>query len=342
MGSMLGVRALGNRVVQVDEFQIPAPSAGDVRIKILGAGVCGSDLRPYRSKPEDLGERRKIILGHEPAGLVDALGQGARGLAVGDRVVVYHAAGCGHCRECKAFRPQYCASCRLFGLTDNGSDAEYMLAPAHHCHVLPDEVSFEDAALASCIAGTGWSALRQQEVTAADTVAVYGLGPLGLATALLAKALGARVVGTEPSGPRRELAKEIGVDVVIDPVEGGAVEAVRAAAGGAVSKAVEASGNATSRTNAIELAAPHGSIVMVGIGAKNIEVDAEALIGRQLRLIGSWTLEPDEMEALLDFMGERDLSFDPIITHRFPLSEAQQAFDTADSRGTGRVMFSFD
>lgn len=339
---MIGVRVLGDHRVSVDEFPVPEPPLGDVRIKIRGAGVCGSDLFHFRSTPEQIGERNKLVTGHEPAGVVDAVGDGVEGLEVGDRVAVYHVAACGHCRECKRLRPQYCGNSRIMGLTVNGSDAEYMLAPAHHCHRLPDNISFEDGALAACIGGTAWSALRQQNVSATDTVGIYGLGPVGLAAVLLAKSLGARVIGTEPSRPRRELAERLGVDVTIDPTTGDAVEAVLEASDGGLLKAIEVSGNPMSRANAVHQAAPLGSVAYVGVGAPAFEVDAWVLIDRQLKLIGSWIFEPPELDELLAYMSQRNLSFDPFITHRFPLTEAQRAYELADTREVGRVMFTFD
>ena len=98
MATMIGVRVLGNHTVSVDRFPIPDPPLGDVRIKIMGAGVCGSDLFHFRSTPEQIGERNELVTGHEPAGVVDAVGNGVEGLEVGDRVAVYHVAACGHCR----------------------------------------------------------------------------------------------------------------------------------------------------------------------------------------------------------------------------------------------------
>ena len=341
MATMIGVRPLGSRQVSVDEFPIPDPPPGDVRIKIQGAGVCGSDLHVYRRRPEEIPDRLQIILGHEPAGIVDALGEGVTSLETGDRVTVYHHAGCGHCEACQVYRPQYCPEARVPGRTQHGSDAECMLAPALHCHRVPDNVSLEDASLVACIGGTGWSALRQQNVAATDTVAVYGLGPLGLATALLAKALGARVIGTEISAGRRELAGQTGVDVVLDPADGGA-DALLEASGGGVPKAVETSGSESARADSVQAAAPLGSIVYLGVGDPLMGVDPDVLVNRQLRLIGSWVQEPHEMVELLRFMSRREISFAPIITHRFPLREAQAAFATADAGQSGRGMFGFD
>jgi len=272
---------------------------------------------------------------------VAAIGPGVREVAVGDRVAVYHHAGCGTCPQCQAYRIQYCPRLRAFGRTHHGSNAEYMLAPALHCHHVPASVTFEDAALVACIAGTGFSALRQLNVSAPDTVGVYGIGPVGLVTAILAKALGARVVGVEVSAGRRELARRLGVDAVIDPRDvgrggRGRGQPRRAAEGRGVFGASGFPGQRDPAGGAL------GAVVYLGIGGPPFQIDAGMLIGKQLKLIGSWVQEPHEMDELFRFMAERGFGYAPMIAHRYPLRDAQAAFDIAAGRAVGRVMFTFD
>ncbi len=199
--------------------------------------ICGSDLRAiYRehigSGPEAY---RDVIAGHEPSGQIVEAGPGCRRFGVGDRVALYHIAGCGLCADC---RSGYMISCTsplraAYGWQRDGGHAEFMLAEENTCVALPDELSFVDGACVACGFGTAYEAVTRAAVSGRDAVLVTGMGPLGIAAGLLAQALGAwLVVGADVTADRLELARSLGaVDEAVIADEH-AVERVRALTGG--------------------------------------------------------------------------------------------------------------
>jgi threonine dehydrogenase-like Zn-dependent dehydrogenase len=205
----------GNRVVELREVEKPEPGEGQVLLAMRASTICGSDLRAiYR---EHLGEGpeayQDVVGGHEPSGQVVAVGSGVPELAVGDRVVVYHISGCGVCDEC---RKGYQISCtsesrRAYGWQRDGGHADYLLAEHRDLLKLPDNLDYLDGACVACGFGTAYEALCRVDVSGRDRLLVVGLGPVGLAVGLLAKAMGAsEVIGTDPSPERRALAVRLG------------------------------------------------------------------------------------------------------------------------------------
>ena len=182
-------------------------------LEVRASTICGSDLRAiYR---EHLGEGpeayQDVIGGHEPCGVVVAVGDGCVDTLVGDRRVVYHISGCGVCEQCRLGYAIGCLSPRraAYGWQRDGGHAEYLLAEEKDLLHLPDSLSYLDGACVACGFGTAYEPLRRLNVSGADTVLVVGLGPVGLAVGMLAKALGSPlVVGTDPSQSRRDQAAE--------------------------------------------------------------------------------------------------------------------------------------
>src|SRR3954447_24585839 len=199
--------------------------------------ICGSDLRAiYR---EHLGTGAEaycdVVAGHEPCGEIVAVGPGCRRFGVGDRVAIYHIAGCGLCHDCRA---GYMISCTspvraAYGWQRDGGHADRLLAEERTCIPLPDALTFVDGACIACGFGTAYEALTRLAISGRDAVLVTGLGPVGLAAGLLAKHLGAHlVVGAEVRPDRRDLARHLGaVDEAIAP-DDAAADAVRSLTGG--------------------------------------------------------------------------------------------------------------
>src|SRR5579863_5983935 len=221
---MRGVTFLGERKLQLAEFPDPTPGPHDVIVAIKASGMCGSDLKPYRtsggSAALGLGKvSGPVIAGHEPCGVVSAVGSAVdQGMArIGARVMVHHYAGCGTCRHCRTGWTQMCSSgSTVYGITGNGAHAPYMKIPASTLVELPDELSFATGAAISCGTGTAYQALRRTKLAGGDTIAVIGQGPVGLSATQLAVAMGARVIALDVSPERLSRAKEFGADALID------------------------------------------------------------------------------------------------------------------------------
>jgi threonine dehydrogenase-like Zn-dependent dehydrogenase len=310
--------------------------------------ICGSDIRAiYR---EHLGTGAEayqgVIAGHEPSGEVLELGPGTQRLTVGDRVAVYHICGCGQCDECRRGYEIGCHSPlrAAYGWQRDGGHAEFLLAEERSCLLLPTELSYMDGACVACGFGTAYEAVLRAGVSGNDRLFISGLGPVGLAVGMLGRALGAStVVGTDVSPERLALAGELGVFDAALAADDRAVEAARDAAGGAgYEVTIDASGSGPGRVTALELTRDWGRCVFVGEGGRvDFEV-SRVLIHRQLTLHGSWVTSLGHMADLLDRLVRWNVRPERIVTDRFPLVHAAEAYALADSGNAGKVAIVFD
>src|SRR5919109_4822571 len=223
---MRGAVFLGNRKVEIRNFPDPTPGPGEVVIQMKASGMCGSDLKFYRSAPgeaqKSLGfsaDAEPFIGGHEPCGVVAARGPGVseKEAPIGQRVMDHHYAGCGVCKHCRVGWSQLCrAGITVYGVTGHGGHAEYMKVPVRTLVQLPEELSFAEGAAVACGTGTAYGALRRMRIAGGDTLAVFGQGPVGLSATVLGAAMGARVIAIETSPERLNLATQFGADAVID------------------------------------------------------------------------------------------------------------------------------
>jgi threonine dehydrogenase-like Zn-dependent dehydrogenase len=341
-GTMAGVILPGGRAVEWRN--VPIPHAGDrqVVVRIGASSICGSDIRAiYR---EHLGHGpeayQDVIAGHEPSGEIVEVGPECRRLRVGDRVAVYHIAGCGMCEECRRGYMIGCtdASRAAYGWQRDGGHAPYMLADEVTCLPLPDELTFIDGACVACGFGTAYEALLRVAASGRDRLLVTGLGPVGLGVAMLARGLGVRtVVGTDLSASRRDLGLSLGlVDVAVDAADR-PLEAVADASDGGVETAIDASGSAPGRLLTLESVRTRGRVAWVGEGGSVTFDVSPLLIHKQVTVHGSWVTSLDHMAELLDRLVRWNLHPEDVVTARLPLSDAAEGYRLADSGEGGKV-----
>ncbi|MFP4054092.1 MAG: zinc-dependent alcohol dehydrogenase family protein [Phycisphaerae bacterium] len=340
---MTGVYLPGNSTVEFRDVPVPSPGQGQVLLKMKASSICGSDIRAiYR---EHLGTGPEayqgVIAGHEPAGQVEAIGPGCKRLQEGDRVCVYHISGCGLCRDC---REGYMISCSsrhraAYGWQRDGGHAEYMLAEENTCLPLPESLSYVDGALCACGFGTAYEALTRIGVCGSDTVLITGLGPVGLAAAMLARGLGARrIIGTDAQPSRVRLARDRNlVDHAMDAGEA-VLEAVGDLTDGLGCEAtVDCSGSAAARRTALQLTRQWGRCAFVGEGG-DVQFDVSPLlIHKQVTLYGSWVTSLKHLQDLLENLDRWGLRPEDTCTHHLPLSDAAEAYRLADAGECGKV-----
>ncbi|MGD9494828.1 MAG: alcohol dehydrogenase catalytic domain-containing protein [Armatimonadota bacterium] len=338
---MKGVVFTGNRALQVREFPTPVPGRGEALIRIHATGICGSDLHVYRSgsTPEQIG-------GHEPCGTVVELGEDIVRLKVGDRVSVHHHQGCGVCEQCARGET---VRCRLrhhcYGVTRPGSFAHYMTANEANCIPLPEPLSFADGACMACVGATAYAALRRIEARAHQTLAVFGLGPVGLSTVLVGKAMGLRIVGMDVIDERLELAARCGADEVVDAREPDPVARILAFSRTAgidwvegVDCLVETSGATAARELMIPAIRRGGRIAIVGVGGEEKVINPTQIHAKACTIIGSVVFPLGWSWDFVHFMVASGMSFEPMVTHRFALEDAAEALRTADEGHCGKVI----
>jgi threonine dehydrogenase-like Zn-dependent dehydrogenase len=343
--TMRGVTLPGDSTVAHVTLDVPVPGHRQVLLAMRASSICGSDIRAiYR---EHLGRGPEayqgVVAGHEPCGQVVAVGPGCRGLREGDRVVVYHIAGCGVCDQCRAGYLIGCTdpSRAAYGWQRDGGHADYLLAEETSCLPLPDSLTFLDGALVSCGFGTAYEALLRLGVSGRDSLLVTGLGPVGLAAAMLARAMGAGpVVGTDVSADRRRLAVDLGLVDHAVPADGADELAVLQPDG--FTATMDCSGHPAARHLALASTATWGRCAFVGEGGDVAFDVSPLLIHKQVTLHGSWVTSIGHMAELLDQLDRWRLHPDRIVTDTFPLADAAEAYRLADRGSAGKVAIVFE
>jgi threonine dehydrogenase-like Zn-dependent dehydrogenase len=355
---MLGVTFPGDREVAILNFPDPTPDNGEVVIEIKASGLCGSDLHAYRA-PKDLKAFKEaargrpyesmrdhgpLIVGHEPCGVIVAVGPGvtARQARVGQRVMVHHYSGCGTCDQCRTGWPQICegTSPQIYGWTGHGAHAKYMKVAAHTVVTLPDELSFAAGAALSCGSGTSYSALQRMQPNGTHTVVIFGQGPVGLSGTQFAVAMGCTVIAAEINPDRRKLAKQFGADVVLDPSTVNVRDAVRELTHGrGADYSLETSGAPSAAVDAVRCLRLWGTATFVGIGAPVSLNLATDVIFRQVTLLGSYTFSTNILEECARFAADRKVEVDAIFSDRWKLEDAEKAYQLLDAQTAGKGVF---
>jgi 2-desacetyl-2-hydroxyethyl bacteriochlorophyllide A dehydrogenase len=348
---MKGVVFLGERQLELREFPDPEPGPGEVVVEMKASGMCGSDLKFYRASKGGgasslgLGATKPVIAGHEPCGVVAAIGPGVseRQARVGMRVMQHHYRGCGVCPQCSTGWMQLCDEgvAEVYGVTGNGGHARYLKCPARTLVELPDELSFATGAAISCGTGTAWGALHRLGLMGDHTIAIFGQGPVGLSATQLAAAMGARVIALDTSPERLERAREFGADVTIDPKStNDVVKAIREATHGrGAHLALDASSSPQARREAVRSVRTWGRVCYVGEG-DNVTLDvSNDLLRRQVTLIGSWTFSTVGQAECARFVADRKIDVDKLFTHRWKLEQAEEAYKLFDTQTTGKGVF---
>jgi propanol-preferring alcohol dehydrogenase len=334
------VSFLGNREAAVVERPDPVAGPGQVVVRMVRAAICGSDLHRYRHAPGEGGPNPEQTPGHEPVGVVAQVGSGVEGLREGQRVLVYHRVGCGECKYCRTGNTNICTG-KPRGRGWEGSDADYVRCYAQYCRPMPDDLSWDTAVVIACQGGTAYAPLRRVGASGRDAIVVTGLGPVGLCTVALARAMGATVYGVDPMKERRELARRLGAEKVFDPSEHDPAEEVRALTGGGADALIETSGSGAAHAKVGDYIRTEGQVAFVGIGNRQPSMNPVALFWKQPTLFMS-NLYPEWMlPEIIGFVQRRAVPLDRIVTDRVPLAEAPAAFRLADSATTGKIVFTW-
>jgi threonine dehydrogenase-like Zn-dependent dehydrogenase len=284
-----------------------------------------------------------VIAGHEPCGVVAAVGPGVEPSLgrVGDRVMVHHYKGCGVCEHCRVGWSQLCAAgITVYGVTGHGAHAPYMKVPAFTLVPLPAALSFETGAAISCGTGTAYGALRRMNLSGRDTLVVVGQGPVGLSATQLAAEMGARVIALDTSPERLARAKEFGADATIDPRAGDAIAAIKELTRGrGTDLALDTSGSPAGRLAAVRGTRTWGTVCFVGEGdTVTLDVSPD-MLRKQLTIIGSWTFSTTGQADCARFVEERGIAVDRLFTHRWKLDQAAEAYRVFDAQSAGKGVF---
>lgn len=336
---MLAATFPGDSTVALGWHDVPTPGAGQVLLRTAASAICGSDLHTAYRHHLDRGDRTYTgcIGGHEFAGTVEAVGPGVRTLDQGQLVIVYHVAGCGQCTVCRSGYMIHCESPyrRAYGNQRDGGHAPFVLADAVTCIPAPAAFTGMDASLIGCGFGTAFEGLHRVRVDGRDAVLVVGLGPVGLAAAMVARAMGARrVLGAELHEARRAWAQRVGLfDDVFEPAQ---------TPPASCDVAVDASGSPAGRLLALRSLRTWGRCAFIGEGG-DVTFDVSAdLLHKEIMLSGSWVTSVPNMARCADVLASHGLHPEIVVEHRLPLDAADRAYQLAADQTTGKVCLVFD
>ncbi len=345
---MKGIVFKGNREIELMKFPDPTPGPGEVVLEIKASGMCGSDLKFYRAAggASSLGlgssHTGPLIAGHEPCGVVVAIGPDVspKQAQIGQRVMQHHYRGCGACDHCSTGWMQLCIEgvAEVYGATGHGAHAKYMKCPARTLVPLPDALSFSAGAAISCGTGTAWGALQRLTLTADQTIAVFGQGPVGLSATLLASQMGARVIALDVSDERLNRAKAFGAHDLINPLQTpDVVGAIRDLTHGRGAHAsLDASSSPEARAQAVRCVRTWGKACFVGEGdSVTLDVSSD-LLRRQVTLIGSWTFSTIGQAQCAEYVADRGIELDRLFTHQWRLDQAVEAYALFDKQSSGK------
>jgi threonine dehydrogenase-like Zn-dependent dehydrogenase len=336
----------GKDDIRVDEVPRPHAGPGDAVIRVTLTTICGTDLHILRGEyPVKPG----LIIGHEPVGVIEELGEGVSGYAIGERVLVGAITPCGQCRGCLSGHWSQCGHGAgyeaiggwRFGNTINGAQAEYLLVPNAQANLakIPDELSDEQVVLLADIASTGFSGAESGNIRLGDSVVIFAQGPIGLSATAGAKLMGATlIIGVDGDDNRLAMSKRMGADVVLDYRKVDVVTELQKLTDGGVDVAIEALGTPQTFESALRCLRPGGTLSSLGVYSGKIQLPYEAFAAGlgDHRIVT--TLCPggkERMRRLIEVVRSGRVDFTPLITHSFPLEKIGDAYELFGSRTDG-------
>lgn len=347
---MLGVTFLGNRQLDLQNFEDPTPGPGEVVLEIKASGMCGSDLKFYRAKEgaKSLGfvmSDGPVIAGHEPCGEVIAVASDVPQAVAypGMRAMQHHYLGCGVCPHCQTGWMQMCRDGvkKVYGITAHGAHAKYMVCPAKTLVPLHEALSFKAGAAISCGTGTAWGALHRLELMGDHTIAIFGQGPVGLSATQLASAMGAVVIALDTSPSRLERARQFGAHHLINPTETtDIVDAIKSLTHGlGADLTLDTSSSAQARRQCIQAVRSWGKACFVGEGG-TVEIDvSKDMLRRQVTVLGSWTFSTHGQAECARYIADRGINVDALFTQEWRLEQAEEAYRLFDGQTEGKGVF---
>ena len=332
--------------LRLDPVTIGQPGQGEVRVRIERGGICGSDLHYYQHGCiGTIVLKQPMTLGHEVAGVIEAVGASVQSVKIGDRVAVSPSRPCGNCRYCQGGQQMHCLNMRFYGSAMpfphiQGAFQEAIVADASQCHIMPAGVSLGDAALCEPFA-VCLHAVRRAGSLLGQRVLVTGAGPIGILCLVAAKLAGAaEVVVTDIADTALSHAKNFGADAVINTMKNADGLRPFARDKGQFDVLLECSGNQQALVSAFDVVRPQGVIVQVGLGG-SFTIPINVLVAKEFELRGTFRFH-EEFGLAAQLIGSRRVNLSALITSTLPFERAVEAFELAgDKSRSMKVQLAF-
>jgi len=334
--------ASGKGNVRLKDVPKPAAGEGEALIKVQVAGVCGTDIHIYYDR---FPNSPPVVLGHEFSGIVERVGRGVKAFQPGERVVSENNPfACGVCRICSLGYPNLCPQKRAMGILSDGCFAEYVKLPVNLLHRIPDNVSFEEAALTEPLAVSVHSVSERCGIEKGDTVVVFGPGAIGLLASQVARAEGAGdmlLVGLpQDEKTRFECAAKLGIETLNIEKEDLRGKVMRLTGGVGADVIVEASGSESAIALGADLVRKNGRMAISGItGKRRVSLDWDRMVSKAISIFFAYSSRKPDWQKALKFLSEKKVRTLPLITHRYPIEEWEKAFRVLETLQAIRPVF---
>jgi len=316
----------GGKDIRIEEMPEPDFGRDDVLVRVKAVGICGSDLHAY----EGISKRRvpPLVMGHEMAGEIADVGENVEILQKKDRVVVYPVLSCGECEYCRSGNENLCRDIRFMGLHVPGGFAEYVAVPVDRCYKIAPGLAFEKACLTEPLA-VAVHVADSSPIRANDSILIIGAGAVGsMITQVVRLRTSGRIIVTDILGSRLDLAKKLGADVAINSREKDAVEEVlKLTDGKGVDVSIEVVGIQSTVQQALASVKKGGTVIVVGLLEKNMEIDMMRVVTNQLELHGSYIYSHYDFRSSMGLIASDKVNLQPYLTHIFPLEDAKEGFE---------------
>ncbi|MAU08662.1 MAG: alcohol dehydrogenase [Anaerolineaceae bacterium] len=320
--------------IELRDIAVPSPAAGQVKIRVEAAGICGTDIHIYK---DEFKSRPPVVLGHEVSGRIVEVGEGVDSNLLDKRVTTetYYQT-CGTCMYCRRGETNLCLNRLSIGSGVNGGFTSYLVVPAKNIHELPENVDFQAGALTEPLACVVHGVLNNATVNPGDVAVIAGPGAIGLLTLQVVKAAGATVImlGTNVDSERLALAKDLGADYTInvqsdDP---GKLVADITQEGLGADVVYECSGAGPAAAQLLTLVRRRGRYVQIGLFSQAISWDLNQLCYKELIATGSNASVPSSWDKALKLLAAGTVQTAPLITHAYDVTQWEQAFATFDAK----------
>jgi len=324
----------GTRRIEMQNLPEPCLGPQDAIVAVGAVGICGSELEAY------LGMSRKrvppLVMGHEFAGTIYALGESVKGFAIGEKVVVQPLLNCGSCPECISGRTNICRNRKLLSIELPGGYAECAAVPASALFRLPSGVPFEIGSLAEPLANAV-HILERAKYRVLGKLVILGGGTIGALVLMLARAIGIEHIAlVEPNEWRRAKLASLGSEIAVDPRDANSLRTVVEWSGGGADVVVDASGAAQARKFAVECAAPNGTVVLVGQGSPSSDADHRDILTKELNIRGSYAYTNDDFLRAIELLRMRRVDPEGIL-RTVPMSDGPNVFADLASGNAGDI-----
>ena len=327
--------------VEVRDIPKPEPAPDEVLIRVKSAAICGSDLGIYHYTSAYSKMKLPVVLGHEFSGIITETGSQVHGFKEGDRVLAESVKACGVCEYCKTGMSNLCEKSTLFGIHTDGGFAEYIAVPYKLLHRVPDSMSFDQAALVEPLSNAVHFVRDITPFRIDDYVVVQGCGPIGLFSAQLFKMGGARVLvtGLSMDKLRFDVAAKLGLETLNIEEESLEERVMMDTDGRGADIAFVAVGAPPAVKQATQIIKKRGTVTVVGIFGKEVPLDMTWIVRRELKIHGAYDAKPMNFPQSIDLIKRGLVDVDSVLTHRFSLDEAEEAFKVAIDKTGGKIVF---